>query len=772
MQNTYEKLEFERILVTLASFAHTEQGKKAVLESKMFKDTKGLENELSFLREAILIYRSYEKFPIQTSSDLRIKIDLAIRGASLGEEDFAKIVNDIEISEQLSHYFISINIAPKIKEYFENNKGNLSFLKTNINRVISPDLSILDGASSELRRIRGAKKRLEESLRKKLSLILEQYKEYLSENTLTLRNGHYVLPVQNAYKRKVLGIIQDISGSGETTFIEPAILVEINNKMTELNIKEREEIRRILKALTGEVVKKKDEVLSLNSMIGRLDVLGAKAQYASSLKAVVADISSRPLLKLEKARHPLLKKETIVANDFYLDEKNRILIISGPNAGGKTVALKTLGIIVLMHQFGLAVPAEEGAKISFFKGIYVDIGDSQSISDNLSTFSGHMQNIGEILRQIGGSDLVLLDELGTGTSPKEGEAIAYATISALLKKHAFTLISSHYEGIKALALSKEGLINASMLFNEETLEPTYHLKSGLPGESYGLIAAKRFGLPAEVINDAKNYLTTRQDFSIGEAIKKLNEATRRNEEEVAKNVKEKFLLEKERKRLNSKEAVLQMKEETLNKELLTRQEMLLHKYQEKLDEIMESLKHDNLKFHEVIAARKKLEAFKGKEEVERFSEELIEGDEVNVPSMSISGRIKKVQSNKIEIVTAKGMTFKVDISLAYKVHKSHAQKVELRPSLNPDAAAYKKGVPLELNLIGEHLLEAKEDLEKYLDDCRILGYKRVRIIHGFGGGVLRKMVNDYVKAHPEFIDHSELAKEGEGSGGATIVYLK
>lgn len=772
MQDAYRKLEFDRLLERIAAHCRTEQGKKTILSLRMFKNERELESELSYLREAIDAYRSFERFPIAVSSDLEERMGLAERGAVLQPEDFAKIEGDIETSDALSHYFKQVNCASALKEFHERNKGDLAFLKKAIDRVIGPDLSILDGASPELRSIRGAKRRLEETMHKKLGLILAQNKDYLSVPSLTLKNGHYALPVQNAYKRKVPGIVQDVSSSGETSFIEPAALVELGNRMTELNIKEKDEIQRILKALTGEALRKKDEIMGLNRAIGRFDAWGAKAEYALSEKAIVATISAEPLIDIHDARHPLLDPESVVANDFHLDENERAIIISGPNAGGKTVALKTLGLLIMMHHASLPIPAEEGARLSFFKGVYVDIGDSQSLSDNLSTYSGHMKNVGEIIKCAGGKDLVLLDELGTGTSPKEGEAIAYAVVSSLLKKHAFTLVSSHFEGLKAFALSEKGLTNASMLFNEDTLEPTYRLQSGLPGESYGLMAAKRFGLPEETLREAERYLLGHEDLSVSEAIKKLSEATRKNEEGIAKNVKERNVIEEERKRLLSKEVALTMKENAFNERLMEREKELLAEYEAKLDEIIRELKHDGVKLHEAIAAKRRLDDLWKGPETERFSSPIEVGDFVSVPSLGIKGRVKNSENGKIEVVTAKGMTFKTEASLAYKEIRNIQESAELRPSLNPDDAAFKKGVPLELSLIGERAEEAREDLEKYLDDCRIIGYKRVRIVHGFGNGVLRKVVKEYALAHPEFIERSELAGEGEGSGGATVLYLK
>ncbi|MBR6056347.1 MAG: hypothetical protein IKP56_04030, partial [Bacilli bacterium] len=505
MQNAYEKFEFEKVTEKLASYTRTEGGKHKALSLRMFDNTIALERELAFTSEMMDILDRFGNLPITVSSDLSKAIDLAKKGGVLGITELERVASDILLQEALRHYFKQVDSSPLLLEYVSH-FPDISSLEKSIHKVIAPDLTIFDNASPKLSTVRHAMRRLENEMKKKLNSILEANKEWLSDYTLTLKNGHYVLPVANSYKSKVKGIVQDVSNSGGTTFIEPEILVEMNNKMVELQNDEREEIHRLLMELTGEVLSREEEVLSSNQMIAYLDFLMAKGNYAHENDAHIATLSKKSVVDMMNARHPLLDRKKVVPNDFLLDEKTSLIVISGPNAGGKTVALKTIGLLVMMNQCGLALPCDQGAELGFFRHIYVDIGDSQSLSDNLSTFSGHMKNLSEILSNVGGKDLVLLDELGTGTSPKEGEAIAYSVISYLLEKHAITLVSSHFEGLKAYALSHPEVTNASMMFDEQTLTPTYKLKMGLPGESYGLVVAKRFGVPEEILTKASSYL--------------------------------------------------------------------------------------------------------------------------------------------------------------------------------------------------------------------------------------------------------------------------
>ncbi len=770
MQNAYEKFEFEKVTEKLASYTRTEGGKHKALSLRMFDNTIALERELAFTSEMMDILDRFGNLPITVSSDLSKAIDLAKKGGVLGITELERVASDILLQEALRHYFKQVDSSPLLLEYVSH-FPDISSLEKSIHKVIAPDLTIFDNASPKLSTVRHAMRRLENEMKKKLNSILEANKEWLSDYTLTLKNGHYVLPVANSYKSKVKGIVQDVSNSGGTTFIEPEILVEMNNKMVELQNDEREEIHRLLMELTQEVLSREEEVLNSNQMIAYLDFLMAKGNYAHENDAHIATLSKKSVVDMMNARHPLLDRKKVVPNDFLLDEKTSLIVISGPNAGGKTVALKTIGLLVMMNQCGLALPCDQGAELGFFRHIYVDIGDSQSLSDNLSTFSGHMKNLSEILSNVGGKDLVLLDELGTGTSPKEGEAIAYSVISYLLEKHAITLVSSHFEGLKAYALSHPEVTNASMMFDEQTLTPTYKLKMGLPGESYGLVVAKRFGVPEEILKKASSYLNEHEDLSVSEAIKKLSEATRLAEEEKNKLAIERTKVEGEAKALKSKEAALAKREENFLSDVEAKKNAMLGDYEEQMNELLKSVQRSDVKLHEVIKAKKKLEDLQEEVKKETFDGPLSVGDYVAIPSLFVQGRLKEINGNKITIVTREGLTLHAKKDQAVRVEEPKIEHKETS-ALRIDDITNRASVPLELNIIGQHIDEAKLSLEKYIDECLIRHYKRVRIIHGWGSGALRNLTRTYCETHKNIIASYEGATGEEGGGGATIVHLK
>jgi len=771
MQNIYEKFEFQKITDKVAAYARSEVGKTLARNLTMIPEEEHLKEELARLEEMDYLLARYGRLPLDVSSDLSRVVDLAQKGGVLSIEDLEKAAHDVLQEKSLIAFFRPITDSPLLLAYVAN-FPHLDFLEKDIHKVIAPDLTIFDNASPKLKSIRLSITHLENEMKKKLGFVLDQNKVFLSDTTLTLKNGHYVLPVANAYKNKVKGIVQDVSGSGETTFIEPEVLVEMNNKMVELRNEEREEIRRLLAMLSQEIASVAEPVLLNNKMIGYLDFLQAKALYADETKSHVATMVKEPTIDLYSARHPLIDPAKVVANDFKMDAKTSLIVISGPNAGGKTVALKTLGLLVLMNQCALAIPANEGAILSYFKHIFVDIGDSQSLSDNLSTFSGHMANIADILNQVGGRDLVLLDEVGTGTSPKEGEAIAFAVISYLIKKHAYTLVSSHFEGLKAYALSHEEITNASMVFDEARLLPTYKLKMGLPGESYGLVVAQRFGLPDEVLQSARTYLSAHEETSVTDAIKKLGQVTKETEDEKAKVLAQEEALKKKEADLSAQEASLKMRQDHYLSDVEAKKNEMLDAYREQMDEILHSVERNDVKLHEVISAKKQLEDLEAKAQEEHFTGPVQVGDYVNIPKLYSSGKVISIQGNKLSVVSKEGLTFKVKNDQVVVVEAPKEERIQPMSGLKVDEMMLQKSVPLELNLIGQRAEEAELNLDKYLDECRLKGFKRVRIIHGWGAGVLRSLVRDYAEEHKDFIASYEGADGAEGGGGATILHLK
>ncbi len=770
MQNAAEKLEFERIKQFVLNFIKTEIGKNTVLNMNDFLSYESLVNEKNLMKEMIYAHERFGTLPIETSSDLEGIFSFASKGGVLSERELEEVAHDITINLNIQKYFKQFEDDNELKKIALQTE-DMSYFEEKIHSVIAPDLSIFDNASPNLKTIRNAIRKLTRDITKKVQSLTSEHGEYLTSGSLTLRDGHYVLPVSTSYKTKVKGIIMDISHSGGTTFIEPEALVNMNNKMKELLSEEREEIHRILESLSREIGRKHNELSLINQTIGRLDFIEAKVRYGESMNGVICEFSKEPCVLLKEARHPLIDPKKVVPNDFTIKSDTPIYVISGPNAGGKTIALKTVGLLVYMNECGLPIPADESSTLGYFEHVYVDIGDSQSIADSLSTFSGHMANLSELLNEVGSNDLVLLDEVGTGTSPKEGESLAYAILMDLKKKKAFALVSSHFDGLKAAAMSEEGIMNASMRFDEETLSPTYRLIEGIPGDSYGLIVARRFGMNEEVMRLAEQKASETSDLSVTEALRKLNDASAALEKERIELIKQKNAIELEKKQLDENNEKLERRLRSLTDEINKAKEKELKEFKEKADAILENLQGNGIKKGDVTKAKTKLDELIAQPEEIKFNEPLKEGNYVSLPSLGVEGRIKSINGNNVYLVSREGLTFQTKKDRLTRIPEPK-EKIESISGLKVDESGLGASVPLELNLIGMRAEPALSALDQYLDKCRIKKYKRVRIIHGFGSGVLRKIVREYLDKHKEFVDHYEGATETEGAGGATIVYLK
>lgn len=769
MQNAFDVLEFDRIREKVRLLCKSEQGKKKA-SSLSFLPLEELEIEKKNLAEAFFCLARYGNFPLDVSSDLQKEVELAEKGYVLSIETLERIAHDILTCEDVRRYFLAAESCPLLKLKAENLPSLLS-LEKQIHRVIAPDLSIYDNASPALKRLRIAIARLEKDMVAKLGFVLEQNKVYLSDATLTIKNGHYVLPVNNSYKSKVKGIVQDVSSSGNTTFIEPELLVSMNNKMVELQGEEKEEIHRLLGELSSMVGGSGESFLALNEALGYFDLLQAKVLYGNAIKGHIPSLSKEGEIELLGLRHPLLDPSKVVPNDFVLKQSKKLIVISGPNAGGKTVALKTLGIAALMHQCALPVPAEQGASLPYFKNVFVDIGDSQSLSDNLSTFSAHMSNLASICSRVGGKDLVLLDEVGTGTSPKEGEAIAYGVARFLLSKHCYALLSSHFEGLKAYAMGESRVENASMLFDKASLSPTYVLQMGLPGESYGLSVASRYGVSEEIILYAKEYNEGKGDFSLEEAIAKLSALAKENGDLKEKNRKQSEALSLKEKELQAKEKSLSQREEKLLSSVELEKEKILKEAKDEVNRLIASLQSPEVKLHQAIEAKRKLAELEEKRiKEESFSGKVALGDYVSYPSLGIMGRISREEGKKITIISQEGMSFQTTKDRVVKTTPPVEKKVAMKGNVLDKVGD--SSLSLQLNLIGMHVDEALIALDHYLDKCRLKGFKRVKIVHGFGSGALRNAVHSYLREHSDFVASFELGGEYEGGGGATVVHLK
>ena len=770
MKNLYDTLEFNKIQEKLNLYIKTEVGKNLVNTLELSTDFFLLQKELSFVEEMMNLIVRFGTLPINNSSDLAIKIGFAKKGGILTPKDLNDIAEDIETSSKV------ISFVKKCEGNYENIKdfikdfNILNHLSNSIKGVISPSLTIYDNASSKLKSIRTKIVSTQQELTARINSLVRTYSSILSDGNITLRNDHFVLPVKTTEKNKIQGIIHDVSNTGETTFIEPNSIVELNNKIYVLKLEEQEEIKRILLELTKEVLSYENEILTNNQMLGYLDFVQAKSLYGNDIDGYVATLEKEQQIHLIGAKHPLLNKDTCIPNSFELNKDHRIMIITGPNAGGKTVALKTVGLLILMNQCGLPLPTSKKPILSIFNNIFLDVGDNQSIQDNLSTFSAHITNIAQIVKNIGGKDIVLIDELGTGTSPNEGEALAISVINEILFKNSFGIISSHFEGVKILAMQNDNIINASALFDEEKLLPTYKIKVGMPGKSYGVDVASRLGMPEHIIDNAKNYLANHQEQNLDNAINKLEKQFILNEklsEEL--NAKLKNIEAKEIESNKILANIDKIKEEAML-EAEEQKEELLKKARIEIDSILKELKENEIKLHTITAAKKALENLETEEiEVDSPNQEVEINDYVKIKDTNMQGKIIRKVKNNITVITQEGLSINTTTN---KVIKTMAPAKKVAPRMTKgDQMIFKQSVPLELNVIGLHVDEALEKVEKYLDTCLARKIKSCRLIHGSGTGALRSAIHNYLKTLKS-VDSFRLGGAGEGGVGATVVTFK
>ena len=767
MQDIYVTFEFEKIKEKINEYSKTELGKIYISELAMLPSFNVVKEVLEDLKEIDSIITRFGILPIHTSANALYLIDLAKKTGLLTPRDLHLIAEDVLTSQSLIKYFDKIDVSyPRCKEKVST-FNDLAPLEKEIHRVITNSLTIADNATPELKEIRGKIRKVEAQLQQKVASLSFAYSQYLNDENPTIRDGHLVLPVKTTEKSKVLGIVYDVSSSGATTFIEPMEIVQLNNELTALNVEEAEECRRILKQLTSLVLLQEGEIIHNNKIIAELDFLSAKAQYMSEISGVIPESSDKQFLELVDARHPLIDPDKVVANTYYLDEQKRIVIISGPNAGGKTVSLKTVGLLVLMHQCGLGVPARK-ATLGYFTNIYIDIGDNQSLSDNLSTFSAHMSNIANIIKVVKGKDLVLLDELGTGTDPKEGEALALAVTKHLEKKNALAMISSHFEALKEYAFLSENIENSSMIFNEEKLQPTYKFKYAAPGHSYALDVASRYGIPSEILKEARDYLENNRTDESQQLLfilqKKIEEITLL-EEELKKKERELSALEK---KLDNDDKILKERRDKLLEDVENEKRQIIEKAKKEVEEIIAALSKGDLKLHEVIELKAKLEELEEGTDVVIYNEEIVVGDFVSIPSLNINGIVKRINGGKATVAGDNGMTLNVSVDKLHKLERKPTV-TKVKKSDNYDSFM-KLDVGLELNIIGQRVDEARISINKYLDDCRVKHFKTVRIIHGFGSGALRKLTHEILSKQKDLT--YTLGGASDGGGGATVVTFK
>lgn len=759
-------LEFSKILDQVAMYAHSSLATKRVLDLTAYKDLDELHDEIKRTNEAMDIARLLGRLPINAMDDISGAIKLAKTDAILSPEELYAIYHVLDNVSHLKSYFASYEgEIVALRDYATTLEGD-EHLKSEIERCILPDFSIADDASAALLKIRKSMRSLTSSIRKTMESYLKTSGDALSLDNLTSRNDRLVLAVKSDHRSEIKGLVHATSASGQTFYIEPERVVTMNNELNDLRADEQEEIRRILKTLSRYV---KRIAISLSydlELVTVLDFIFAKAEYGNFIDGMMPDVVQNGNLSLHQARHPLIDPEKVVANDIIL--KQKVLMITGSNTGGKTVTLKTAGLLSLMAEAGLPVSATK-ATIPFFDEIYVDMGDDQSIAESLSTYSSHVKKQIQYLHLASKHSLVLIDEIGSGTDPQEGSALAKAMIDAFIQKGCTLIITTHYGSLKNYGQAHDDIALASVGFNIETMKPTYKLKLDTIGSSYAFEIAENLGMDEAIIKKALAY--QQEDENETERLAKklaIKEAELSEKEEYL--TKTLAQAQADKQSYEKKLAGIERQREATLEQAKKASNALLDDTKKMIDEIVKEVREkDNIKDHEVLNAKHMLDDLKHekKQKVKVQNHTFVVGDHVKIDSMNREGDISEVLKNHQVTVLVSGLAIKLkDTDITFLHPKTKVQKVKSggRPKM-------KKTGHYEVNIIGMRYQEAMDTVDKFIDDAIVLGYPSVRIVHGMGTGVLRNGVRKMLKTNKNVKAFRD-GGPNEGGLGATVVDLE
>lgn len=662
----------------------------------------------------------------------------------------------------------------------------LSSLRAELSRCILSEEEIADHASAELLGIRKKQKQIDSRMHHELQSVLHAHKPYLMDAVITMRNESYCLPIRAEFKHKVAGIIHDQSSTGSTVFIEPMAIIRMNNELKELALLEKREIEKILELLSDQARPYAEEIAQNIENMSYLDFTYAKAKLAAAMKASKPLFNDEGHIHIKEGRHPLIDPSRVVPIEISLGKDFDLLIVTGPNTGGKTVSLKTVGLFTLMGQAGLHIPAFEGSRLAVFNEVFADIGDEQSIEQSLSTFSGHMRNIVEILEQADSSSLCLFDELGAGTDPTEGAALAISILSFLHRMRVRTVATTHYSELKLFALNTPGVENASCEFDVETLRPTYRILIGIPGKSNAFAISRKLGLPDFIIDEAKKHITE-EAASFEDLLVKLEGDRLAIERERLHIEKDRREIEELKKHYQAQDAKITERREKLLREARIEAEKILFEAKETADTAIQNInkiasgaglgstlekerdaiRNSLKKSREAIADRKA-----EKKGNLKPPKKLKLGDSVFVHSMNVKGVVSSLPNDKGKLFVQMGiLRSQVDIKDIELIEEESADKPTKR--FTGSSASFMKAATIspEINLIGMNVDEACSELNKYLDDAMLSHLNQIRIIHGRGTGALQKGIHQYLKKLP-FIKSFHLAEFNEGGTAVTIVSFK
>ncbi|MGG4441472.1 endonuclease MutS2 [Brevibacillus fortis] len=783
-QRVLKTLEYDKIVALLIDKASCTYGKEKASELIPFLRLDEVITAQQGTEQAATVLRLKGSVPLGGIRDIRGPVQRARLNAMLAPMELLDIASTVMAGRRLKTFLLDMcedHELPLLKQQAERIEG-LRELETEIRRCIDENGDILDSASLELRQVRQEIRQLESRIREKLDQMTRSstYQKMLMENIVTIRGDRFVIPVKQEYRSVFGGIVHDQSASGATLFIEPEVIVEMNNKLRELRLREEREVERILYVLTEQVSFAVEALIENTEALTELDFMFAKAQLAWSMKAICPRINDRGYVNVRKARHPLIPREVVVPVDVELGGEYQAIVVTGPNTGGKTVSLKTIGLLSLMTMAGLHIPAEEESEMTVFSSVFADIGDEQSIEQSLSTFSSHMTNIIQILAKMDDKSLVLFDELGAGTDPTEGAALAMSIIDHVIDSGARLVATTHYSELKAYAYDRPEVINASVEFDVQTLRPTYRLLIGVPGRSNAFAIARRLGLPEHIIDVARGSISE-EDNQVESMIASLErnrksaeadrlaaKAARQEAEELRTQLEEERaqFAEEKNKRMERAEDEARIAVQLAKEEA----ETIIRELREMMAEGME------IKEHRLIDAKKRLgnavlelEKEKVKKPAKAVRATQIKvGDEVMVTSFGQKGTVLEKVNNEEFLVQIGIMKMKV------KRDDMHVQNtIQQKPQAAPYTSVKRRSdnIKMDLDLRGYNVEDSIREIDQFLDDALLAGLHSVSIIHGHGTGVLRKGVHEYLRSHRN-VKSFRLGGQGEGGVGATIAELK
>ncbi len=796
MKKAYKTLEFDKILDKLASYTDNELVKDKIYNMKMLKlsDAKAEQRETT---EATITLLKLGAPPVSLSVKPVTKYTMrAEQSGILSMSELLDIAKFLNSSRRIKQYLSETDSECTTLFDISNNLLSAKALEDEIIACIVSDNEMSDNASAELFAIRRKMRSLNDSIKRMLNDMIKSshYKKFLQESVITMRSDRYVIPVKSENRAEVQGIVHDTSSSGATLFIEPMSVVNANNEIRDLKNKEEREIERILAALSAEVANNSHTIFVNYNNMTKLDFMFAKGKLSLDMNANEPKLNDEGRIYFKKARHPLISKDSVVSNDIMLGDEFDTLIVTGPNTGGKTVTLKTVGLFSIMAAAGLHIPASEGSVAAVFDKIFADIGDEQSIEQSLSTFSSHMVNIVKILENVDSASLALFDELGAGTDPTEGAALAIAVIEHLKEKGVKTVATTHYSELKVFALATDRVENASCEFDVKSLRPTYKLLIGVPGKSNAFAISRRLGLSEEVLSRANDILSD-EDIKFEDVIADLEENRARYKKELDEASRMKNELKDLRRQVEKDRIKLKENKARILEDAHREAKILIMNAKEEANSIIRELEkmriegaYDKDKLDK--KTKKAREKLKTREDsidsaMERVKKpkkiyteppkNLKPGALVKIIDMDQEATVLKAPDKDGNVKVQAGI-IKMDVHITNlrEMDNSKEKSKEMADKYLKSTTAYAsktKNVSTEVDVRGQMLEEAIMNVEKFLDDCYLAGISPVNIIHGKGTGVLRKGIQERLRRH-KYVKAYRSGKYGEGEDGVTVVEIK